>query len=144
MGFLSKALVVDARQVLDIVNSGSAQICDARAAARFRGEAAEPRPGLVSGRIPGSLNLPHDQLTMPNDQATFKSIEELASVVEDAGLVRGARTITTCGSGLTAAKISFALYLLGWPISDVPVYDGSWSEWGRIDRPDLPKVGKQE
>lgn len=144
VGFLNKALVADAQQVLEVVQSGSAQICDARAAARFRGEVAEPRPGLVSGCIPGSLNLPHDQLTLPDDQSTFRSIEELREIVADSGLVPGARAITTCGSGLTAAKITLALYLLGWPLQSAPVYDGSWSEWGQVSRPDLPKVEKSK
>ena len=38
--------------------TGSAQVVDARPADRFRGEAPEPRPGVRSGHMPGSLNLP--------------------------------------------------------------------------------------
>lgn len=34
------------------------QVVDARPAGRWRGEAPEPRPGLPSGHIPGSLNVP--------------------------------------------------------------------------------------
>lgn len=143
-GVLNKELVVDAAQVLSVVNTGSAQLCDARSAARFNGEVAEPRQGLVSGHIPGSLNIPHELLTLPNDPSTFKSLTELRQIVNDAGLIQGARTIVLCGSGVTSAKISFAMYLLGWPIATVPVYDGSWTEWGQIVRRDLPKVTKND
>ena len=37
---------------------GDAQIVDARSPDRFRGEVPEPRPGLRSGHIPGSKNVP--------------------------------------------------------------------------------------
>ena len=40
----------------------------------------------------------------------------------------------SCGSGVTACVVAFALYLLGK--EDVAVYDGSWAEWG--DDPDVP------
>jgi len=41
---------------------GALQLVDARAAPRFNGEAPEPRPGLLSGHIPGSLNVPFTQV----------------------------------------------------------------------------------
>ena len=47
-------LVRDVTQVAASAKLGDAQIVDARAAARFRGEAPEPRPGLRSGHIPGA------------------------------------------------------------------------------------------
>ena len=42
--------------------NGSAQVVDARPGERFRGEAPEPRAGLKSGHMPGSLNLPFSEV----------------------------------------------------------------------------------
>ncbi len=59
-------LVRDVTQVAASAKLGDAQIIDARAADRFRGEAPEPRPGLRSGHIPGSKNVPHASLVNPD------------------------------------------------------------------------------
>lgn len=45
---------------------------------------------------------------------------------------------TTCGSGVTAAVLTFALELAGRKADLSPVYDGSWAEWGA--REDLPRA----
>jgi thiosulfate/3-mercaptopyruvate sulfurtransferase len=109
-----------------IGSGGRTPILDARAAARFRGEAAEPRPGVKSGRMPGALNVPFQSLL--NDDGTMKSAEQLRSLFESAGLETNAAPICSCGSGITAAVIALALARLGrW---DAAVYDGSWAEWG--------------
>jgi thiosulfate/3-mercaptopyruvate sulfurtransferase len=110
-----------------------AQVLDARPAARFRGEAAEPRAGLRSGHMPGALNLPFGELI---EGGRLKSPEEIQALVEAAGVDLGRAVTTTCGSGLTAAILALALARLGrW---DTPVYDGSWTEWG--GRSDTPVV----
>ena len=106
------------------------QIIDARAADRFRGEAPEPRPGLRSGHIPGSKNVPHD---LVNPDGTMKDLGALRAMFEAlAGVDVGKPAITTCGSGLSAAILALALERLG--NRDWSVYDGSWAEWG--GRPD--------
>ena len=124
-------VVVEAKDVAEALESGSAQVVDARASARFRGLVAEPRAGLRSGHMPGSLNLPFTDLI---DGAHLKSDDEMRQVLRDAGVDLDRPVITSCGSGVTAAVLAFGLARLGK--TDVKLYDGSWSEWG--GRADLP------
>jgi len=125
-------LVRSADQVLDATQSGSAQILDVRAAARFRGEAPEPRAGLRSGHIPGSQNLPFNEVLNPD--GTMKSAQSLRDLFQSLGLDLSRPIITTCGSGVTAAILNLALERIGH--RDHSLYDGSWVEWGA--RADLP------
>jgi len=121
-------LVRDKEQVLRNIGSRTEQVIDARSADRFHARVAEPRPELRSGHIPGSLNLPFDQLSDPQT-GRMKSEEELRALFADAGLDSDRPVITSCGSGVTAGALLFALALIGR--EDVALYDGSWTEWGR-------------
>lgn len=113
-------------QVLEIVNEGKIQIIDARAAPRFLAQAPEPRPGLRMGHIPGSKNVPWDLLV---ENGKFKSPEQLKAIFAQQGVDIEAPSMTTCGSGMTAAVVLMALILLG--NHNVRLYDGSWAEWGQ-------------
>ena len=129
---LQPQLVKSAAQVLEATVTGAAEVVDARAAARFRGEAPEPRAGLRGGHIPGSRNLPYAAVLNPD--GTMKPAAALRAVFEEAGVNLSRPVITTCGSGVTAAVLSLALERLGH--RNHALYDGSWSEWGGRD--DLP------
>ncbi|MEO5621787.1 MAG: 3-mercaptopyruvate sulfurtransferase [Cypionkella sp.] len=122
-------LVKDVTQVAHAAKLGEAVIIDARAAARFRGEAPEPRPGLRSGHIPGAKNVPFASLLNPD--ATMKSPPELRAIFEAAGVDLAKPAITSCGSGVTAAVLSLALERMGH--RNHALYDGSWAEWGMYD-----------
>ncbi len=123
--------VKDVSQVAAAAKLGDWQIVDARPAARFRGEAPEPRPGLRAGHIPGALNLPYANLLNPD--GTMKDEAGLRAALAAAGVDLEKPVITTCGSGVTAAIITLALERLGHKRH--ALYDGSWAEWGMY--PDL-------
>ena len=120
---------VDSKDIYEASTKGSAQIIDARARDRFLGEAPEPRPGLRSGHIPNSFNIPYQKLL--NEDKTFKETKELIKIFEKAGIDINKPIISTCGSGGTAAIINLALEHLG--ARQVTLYDGSWCEWGSQD-----------
>jgi thiosulfate/3-mercaptopyruvate sulfurtransferase len=124
---LNSGLVAGWKDVLTVVETGSAQIVDARASARFQCKAPEPRPGLPMGHIPGSLNVPFTSVVQANDFTRYRSKEEIARVFEEAGLIRGSKIIASCGSGVTAAVLVFGLHLIGFPPSTLQIYDGIYS-----------------
>ncbi|MEN5144694.1 3-mercaptopyruvate sulfurtransferase [Brevundimonas diminuta] len=126
----------DVDSVADFAQVGAAlteglQVVDARGAARFRGEAAEPRPGVRAGHMPGALNLPFPHLL--NADGTLKQGQALEEAFRAAGVDLERPVITSCGSGVTAAILTLGLAVLG---RSSRLYDGSWAEWGaRADAP---------
>lgn len=125
-------MVKDVTQVAQASKLNVVEIIDARGAPRFKGEVQEPRPGLRSGHIPNSKNLPFAELL--NGDGTMKDPATLKAAFEAAGVDLSKPAITTCGSGITAAVLSLALERVGH--RDHSLYDGSWTEWGMFD--DLP------
>lgn len=130
---LNQGMVKNHHQILEAINQDTIAIVDARGAARFNGEAKEPREGLISGHIPNSYNLPFTQLLNNksdegNGHTEYKPLAELKTLLGPV-LQNKEALYATCGSGVTACVITFAAQLCGF--KDIAVYDGSWSEWGQ-------------
>jgi thiosulfate/3-mercaptopyruvate sulfurtransferase len=129
---LDASRVADAAAVLAALDDDSQCVLDARPAERFSGAAAEPRPGLRRGHMPGAHNLPFAELFY---RGLLKPPAELKRILEPLAGNRS-RVICSCGSGVTACILAFALQQIG--VERVAVYDGSWCEWGLPG--DLPVV----
>lgn len=116
-------LIYDLEQVKN--RDERTQVLDARSAARFSGKQADPRKGVRAGHIPGSINLPFDQVL---NNGFLKPVAELTDLFpQDSPLV------FSCGSGVTACILALAANecgLLNWA-----VYDGSWAQWGSSNEP---------
>ncbi|MBW8617724.1 MAG: sulfurtransferase, partial [Hyphomicrobiales bacterium] len=130
----------DARTVADLamikstLKNKSAQIVDARPADRFKGDAPEPRPGLKSGHMPGSFNVPFGDVVK---NGTLVDPKSLQNAFNNAGVDLSKPVITSCGSGVSAAILALALETLDTPAQ--ALYDGSWAEWGARDECEVVK-----
>ena len=111
-------------QVRAAITTNSAQIVDARSAARFNATAPEPRPHLPSGHMPTATSIPYTDLLT---NGHLKPVEELRTLFAAKSIDLTKPVITTCGSGVTAATLSLALASLNAP--QTSLYDGSWTEW---------------
>jgi thiosulfate/3-mercaptopyruvate sulfurtransferase len=109
------------------IGAGREQLVDVRSTGRFNGTEPEPRAGLRSGHIPASINLPFSALLDPKNHNVPRPADEIAKTIESAGIDPDRPIVASCGSGVTACVLAFALHLIG---HDAAVYDGSWTEWG--------------
>lgn len=115
------------------VGAAREQLVDVRSAGRFNATEPEPRPGLRGGHIPGSINLPFNVLLDSTNYNVPRPAADIATAIKKAGIDLNRPIVASCGSGVTACVLAFALHLIG---EDAAVYDGSWTEWGgRADTP---------
>lgn len=110
-------------------------LIDARSQGRFGGSEPEPRPGLRSGHIPGSLNLYYGDVM--DADGFIKPADQIADILESLGVGSDDTIVTTCGSGVTAAILLLAIHQLRQ--DGMRLYDGSWTEWA--SHPDSPMPG---
>lgn len=123
--FTAPTLVRTKAEMLGNLETRSSQVLDARSADRVYGSGIDPVHGGQNGRIPGALNLPFTEVLNPD--GTYKSPDELRAAFEAAGVDLTQPLTATCGSGVTASVLLFALHLVG--VDTAALYDGSWSEW---------------
>jgi thiosulfate/3-mercaptopyruvate sulfurtransferase len=125
--------IKETKDILAQIDSKKELIVDARSEGRFKGIAPEPRQGLSSGHIPGSVNLPYTEVL---HHGKFKPKEELRELFEKLNPENNPM-IFSCGSGVTAC----ILYLANEIASKVQksVYDGSWTEWAHKDERPINK-----
>ncbi len=125
---LDHSFVAGLAEVKKALATGSAVVVDVRPADRFEGRAPEPRPGVRSGHMPGSRNLPFSKLV---DGLHLKSKEALIAAFAAAGVDLDEPIISMCGSGVTSAILTLAVEECGGKVAGL--YDGSWAEWGARD-----------
>lgn len=120
--------------ILENITEKTFTLLDARDARRYSGDMAEPRAGMQSGHVPGSLSIPFPEL-LNDDSGLLRSPAEIKAIFAEKNIDLTRPAACTCGSGVTACVVALALHEIGH--TDAAVYDGSWSEWGANDS--LPK-----
>lgn len=132
-------LVAHRQDVLDSIGQSDIAILDARGAERFTGATPDKRPGLKTGHIPGSYNIPFTGLLDSGSGILVEGDKRIAALIQ----TKPKQIITSCGSGVTACVLALALHESGY--ENAAVYDGSWSEWAQpaLDMPIETGPGKQ-
>ena len=120
------SLVINKDQVDENIKNKKFQLIDARGEKRFLGLQPEPREGLRSGHVEGSINLPF-QLLINNDR-TFKKVDELKRIFEKKKIDIKKDKAFLCGSGVTATILGLANSII--TDKKPKIYDGSWTEYG--------------
>jgi len=119
------------------------QVLDARSSGRWEGSEPEPRPGLSSGHMPGSINIPFSDVISARTK-TFLPSSELKLYFETKNVNPKKPIIASCGTGVTAAVVDAALTEAGYPEEGRRIYDGSWTEWAQRVQPEENLINKNK
>jgi thiosulfate/3-mercaptopyruvate sulfurtransferase len=124
------ALVSTLSDIRSNLQSGAAQLIDARGPGKFDGTQEDVFAFKRQGHIPNAINVPWADLINP-DTGALLGTEALVARFTAAGVDLKRPIVTTCASGIMAALAALALDRLG--ARNTAVYDGSWAEWCMAD-----------
>lgn len=119
-------------EVIDSI--GKKNLIDVRSPDEFSGKISAPahlpqEQAQQRGHVPGAINIPWS--TTANEDGTFKSDEDLATLYAEKGFDDAKETIAYCRIGERSSHTWFVLQeLLGK--KNVKNYDGSWVEYGSL------------
>ena len=122
-------LVKSKKQIDENIEKKDFNVVDARSRERFDGKVAEPRKGLRSGSIKNSFCLPFFELI--NEDHTFIGKNKIKEKFDSLNFDSQKNIVFSCGSGVTASVLALAYSLINDKYIPT-IYDGSWSEYGKI------------
>ncbi|OWF52524.1 3-mercaptopyruvate sulfurtransferase-like [Mizuhopecten yessoensis] len=128
---INKSMLKSFDDIARNIENREFQLVDARGTGRFYGTTAEPRKGMPRGHIVGSVSIPYSSIIDPETKQV-KNPADLKRMFTDGKIDLEKPVTATCGSGVTACCLALAGHLCG---RDIPVYDGSWSEWSVRSEP---------
>jgi thiosulfate/3-mercaptopyruvate sulfurtransferase len=127
--FEKEELVKNKEEIDENISTQKFKVIDARSLNRFNGVEPEPRKGLRNGSIQNSFCLPFSDLI--NNDRTFISLDEIRDKFRKINSDLDANLTFSCGSGVTASVLALAYSLIDNKYMPI-IYDGSWSEYGKI------------
>ena len=124
-----KELVKNKAEIDKNIFTKKFKVIDARSRERFEGKIQEPRKGLRSGSIQNSFCLPFSELI--NEDGTFINKDKILEKFKSTKCIIDRNLVFSCGSGVTASVLALAYSLIDNKYMP-KIYDGSWSEYGKI------------
>ena len=122
-------MVKNIDEINENIKSKIFTVVDARSKERFEGKAPEPRKNTRSGSIENSFCLPFKELIDPDK--TFIDKIEIHRKFTIINREMNDEIVFSCGSGVTACVLALAYSLVNTKYTPT-IYDGSWSEYGKI------------
>jgi len=124
-----KELVKNKEEIDKNISTKEFKVIDARSRERFEGKIQEPRRDLRSGSIQNSFCLPFSELI--NVDGTFINKDKILEKFKSTKCIIDRNLVFSCGSGVTASVLALAYSLIDNKYMP-KIYDGSWSEYGKI------------